>query len=1131
MLTKRGAAMKNAKISALAIFLVFIWFFPAYASEVDDINAAIQAQGALWTAAQTTISVLPPAQQEIRLGLLTAPPPLGQTRPMLKSPLLSAPLPVSLDWRNNNGNYVTGVRDQGDCGSCWAFASTATLESATLIKNKTPNTDLDLSEQVAVSCSGEGSCSGGYLIDDFFVTTGLPLESCYPYTGGNGSCSNACANWQNDAYKISNYTWVVPYGAQQSADALKNALVNYGPIAVTMAVYSDFYYYSTGVYSHVTGYLSGYHAILLVGYDDTNGCFIVKNSWGTGWGESGFFRIAYSEMNDAVDFGYEALAYTINSDSDQAKLNLTVNPGGSGSITANPASPKGLYNFGDTVQLTAVPLGCSDFQGWSGDASGSLNPVSVVMDTDKTVTADFSTKKVGLTTAVNDPQGGTVTSGGSYDCGSAVQVTATASRGYSFAGWSGDASGAANPLTVVMDKEKSVTANFSPGGISLSSSINGTSVSLTAEITYNHAAVAGQTLIFYVDNKLQTQAVTDVSGTAVVTFACSPGDHLAYAVFTASGGVPTMRSDNLDFSIILLSYRITVTSGDNGGITPGTMDVVWGTNQTFNVAPATGYAVGNVTVDDDSKGVMTSWTFLHVEATHTIAATFIPTITATAGAGGSVSPPGTARVASGANQTYTITPSAGYHVTDVLVDGVSAGALSTYTFSNVTAPHTISASFAQNAGLTITVNAGANGTITPGTTSVVQGTSQTFAIAAASGYAIGNVTVDGSNKGVMTSWTFTNVQTAHTIAATFIPTITATAGAGGSVSPSGTTRVASGANQTYTIKANAGYQVTDVLVDGSSVGAVGAYTFSNVTAPHTISASFAQNPGFTITVNAGANGTITPGTTSVVQGTNQTFAIAAASGYAIGNVTVDGSNKGVMTSWTFTNVQTAHTMAATFIPTITAAAGANGSISPSGTARVASGANQTYTIKANAGYQVTDVLVDGSSVGAVGTYTFSNVTTPHTISASFAQNPSFTITVAPGANGSMTPGTTSVVQGTSQTFAIAAASGYAIGNVTVDGTSKGVMTSWTFTNVQAAHTIAATFIPTITAAAGANGSISPSGTARVASGANQTYTIKPKTKYHVADVLVDGSSVGALGTYTFSDVTTAHTISATFAAN
>ncbi len=113
-----------------------------------------------------------------------------------------------------------------------------------------------------------------------------------------------------------------------------------------------------------------------------------------------------------------------------------------------------------------------------------------------------------------------MTSGGSYECGSTVQVTASANTGYFFAGWSGDASGTTNPLTVIMDKEKSVTANFSTGGIALSSSLNGTSVILTAAMTYNNAAAAGQTLIFYVDNKLQTQAVTDVSGTAMVTFTC-----------------------------------------------------------------------------------------------------------------------------------------------------------------------------------------------------------------------------------------------------------------------------------------------------------------------------------------------------------------------------------------------------------------------------------------------------------------------------------------------------------------------------------------------------------------------------------------------------------------------------------
>ena len=76
-----------------------------------------------------------------------------------------------------------------------------------------------------------------------------------------------------------------------------------------MEVYSDFFYYSTGVYHYTTGTYEGGHVILIVGYDDVNQYFICKNSWGTGWGERGFFRIAYSELNSVTQFGDYTIAY------------------------------------------------------------------------------------------------------------------------------------------------------------------------------------------------------------------------------------------------------------------------------------------------------------------------------------------------------------------------------------------------------------------------------------------------------------------------------------------------------------------------------------------------------------------------------------------------------------------------------------------------------------------------------------------------------------------------------------------------------------------------------------------------------------------------------------------------------
>src|SRR5207253_1154283 len=159
-------------------------------------------------------------------------------------------------------------------------------------------------------------------------------------------------------------------------------------------------------------------------------------------------------------------------------------------------------------------------------------------------------------------------------------------------------------------------------------------------------------------------------------------------------------------------------------------------------------------------------------------------------------------------------------------------------------------------------------------------------------------------------------------------------------------------------------------------------------------------------------------------------------------------------------------------------AGANGSIVPSGAVALNCGGSQSFTIAANACYHVADVLVDGVSVGAVTSYAFSNVPANHTIAASFAVD-TYTINASAGANGSITPnGAVAVNCGSPASFTIAANACYHVANVLVDGVSVGAVTSYTFANVQANHTIAASFAVdtyTITASAGGNGSIAPSG--------------------------------------------------------
>ncbi len=148
-------------------------------------------------------------------------------------------------------------------------------------------------------------------------------------------------------------------------------------------------------------------------------------------------------------------------------------------------------------------------------------------------------------------------------------------------------------------------------------------------------------------------------------------------------------------------------------------------------------------------------------------------------------------------------------------------------------------------------------------------------------------------------------------------------------------------------------------------------------------------------------------------------------------------------------------------PVITASiTGSGGSISPDGDIVLATGGSATFNIATNTGYHIADVKVDGASVGAVSSYTFTDVTGYHIIIASFAPD-SFTITATAGTGGTISPsGAVSVNYGASQTFAITASPGYRISDVAVDGSSVGVVTSYTFTSVTAGHTISASFMPT-----------------------------------------------------------------------
>jgi hypothetical protein len=635
--------------------------------------------------------------------------------------------------------------------------------------------------------------------------------------------------------------------------------------------------------------------------------------------------------------------------------------------------------------------------------------------------------------------------------------------------------------------------------------------------TYYFAATA------YDSSGLESVYSSEVSK-SMCTYSISPPGQS----FTATGGTGSVNVTTQSTCPRTASSGaswVTITSGGSG-TGSGTVQYSVAANTSASSRTASSTIAGNV---------------FNVTQAGTSGSTL--TITASAGTGGTISPTGAVSVSSGASRAFTITPSSGYRVASVLVDGTSVGAVTTYTFSNVTANHTIAATFAANTN-TITASAGTGGTISPtGAVSVSYGTSRAFTITPSAGYRVASVLVDGTSVGAVTTYTFSNVTANHTIAATFAAntnTITASAGTGGTISPTGAVSVNSGTSRTFTITPSTGYRVTGVLVDGTSVGAVTTYTFSNVTANHTIAASFAANTN-TITASAGTGGTISPtGAVSVSYGASRAFTITPSTGYRVASVLVDGTSVGAVTTYTFSNVTANHTIAATFAAntnTITASAGTGGSISPTGAVSVSYAASRAFTITPSTGYRVASVLVDGTSVGAVTTYTFSNVTANHTIAATFAANTTtFTISAGAEANGTISPsGTVVASQGTSKTFTITPNAGYRVYRVWVDGSSVGAVTSYTLSNVTANHEIWVSFLAAGSYAIGAgaepNGTISPSGTVKVSQGTSKTFAITPNAGYRVFNVYVDGSSVGAVTSYTLSNVTANHEIWVDFSAN
>lgn len=314
----------------------------------------------------------------------------GDTTRLSPKPSIRNDLPAYFNWRDTNGtDWVTSVKDQGSCGSCWDFAAIGALESIIQIREGCAGLNLDLSEQYVLSClPAAGSCNGGWAYNAYRWMksnasagnncNGIIPEFCLPYqVNDDVPCANASPDWQEHLIPLSTYGRWVPDGSIEDRNAMKTQIIESGPIVTSMLFtiwnhgpenleeWGYTHHADTDCYLYPGPVQGTNHQVVIVGWKDdaslTNGGYwIVKNSLSEEWGYEGFFNIEYGSLNiDSADIDWVEY-HTVNFSNwmPVAHINTSTQVqtqfDGSGSFDHEGAIVSYEWDFGDGATATGA---------------------------------------------------------------------------------------------------------------------------------------------------------------------------------------------------------------------------------------------------------------------------------------------------------------------------------------------------------------------------------------------------------------------------------------------------------------------------------------------------------------------------------------------------------------------------------------------------------------------------------------------------------------------------------------------------------------------------------------------------------------------------------------------------------